>query len=119
MGETGENVAERWELSREDQDAFALRSQQRWAAADFSDELVPAGDLERDEHPRPDTDAEKLAALKPAFRARRHRHGRQLERDQRRRGRARDRVGGEGAPSSASSRSARSSRAPSPASTRA
>jgi len=50
MGETGENVAE------------------RWAAADLSDELVPAGGLERDEHPRPDTSAEKLAALKPAFR---------------------------------------------------
>jgi len=69
MGETGENVAERWGISREDQDAFALRSQQRWAAADFSDELVPVGDLERDEHPRPETTAEKLAALKPAFRA--------------------------------------------------
>ena len=69
MGETGENVAERWGISREDQDAFALRSQQRWAAADLSDELVPAGELERDEHPRPDTSAEKLAALKPAFRA--------------------------------------------------
>jgi len=72
MGGTGENVAERWAVSREDQDAFALRSQQRWAAADaagrFADELVPAGELERDEHPRPDTSAEKLASLKPAFR---------------------------------------------------
>jgi acetyl-CoA acetyltransferase family protein len=68
MGETGENVAERWGVSREDQDAFALRSQQRHAAADFSDELVPAGELERDEHPRPDTSAEKLASLRPAFR---------------------------------------------------
>src|SRR5215217_1258535 len=54
MGETGENVAERWSVSREDQDAFALRSQQRWAAADFEDELVPVGELARDEHPRPD-----------------------------------------------------------------
>jgi acetyl-CoA acetyltransferase family protein len=69
MGETGENVAERWQVTREDQDAFALRSQQRWAAADFSDELVPVGDVTRDEHPRPDTTAEKLASLKPAFRA--------------------------------------------------
>ncbi|MDQ4018364.1 MAG: acetyl-CoA C-acyltransferase, partial [Actinomycetota bacterium] len=73
MGETGENVAERWRIPRDDQDAFALESQRRWAAADaagrFADELVPAGDLERDEHPRPDTSAEKLAALKPAFRA--------------------------------------------------
>ncbi len=69
MGETGENVADRWEVSREEQDAFALRSQRRWAAADFADELVAAGELERDEHPRPDTTEEKLAALKPAFRA--------------------------------------------------
>jgi len=72
MGETGENVAERSGVSREDQDAFALESQRRWAAADaadrFADELVPVGDSTRDEHPRPDTDAEKLAALKPAFR---------------------------------------------------
>ena len=69
MGETGENVAERFGVSREEQDAFALRSQQRWAAADFADELVSVGELERDEHPRPETSAEKLASLKPAFRA--------------------------------------------------
>jgi 3-oxoadipyl-CoA thiolase len=73
MGETGENVAERWQVSREDQDAFALRSQQRWAAADeagrFDDELVAVKGVGRDEHPRPDTSAEKLAALKPAFRS--------------------------------------------------
>jgi acetyl-CoA acetyltransferase family protein len=68
MGETGENVAERWDVSREDQDAFALRSQQRWAAASFGDEIVPVGDVDSDEHPRPDTSAEKLATLKPAFR---------------------------------------------------
>jgi 3-oxoadipyl-CoA thiolase len=68
MGETGENVAERWEVTREDQDAFALRSQQRWAAADFSEELVAVDGVDRDEHPRPDTTAEKLAGLKPAFR---------------------------------------------------
>ena len=72
MGETGENVAERWGVSREDQDAFALRSQQRWAEADaegrFADQLVPVEGVERDEHPRPDTTAQKLAALKPAFR---------------------------------------------------
>jgi 3-oxoadipyl-CoA thiolase len=72
MGETGENVAERWNVSREEQDAFALRSQRRWAAAHeegrFADELVPVGDVDRDEHPRPDTTAEKLAGLKPAFR---------------------------------------------------
>jgi len=72
MGETGENVAERWGVSREDQDAFALASQQRWAAAAeagrFDDELVPVGDVTRDEHPRPDTTLEKLATLKPAFR---------------------------------------------------
>jgi 3-oxoadipyl-CoA thiolase len=72
MGQTGENVAERYGVSRDEQDAFALRSQQRWAAADgagrFADELVPVGDVLRDEHPRPDTDESKLAALKPAFR---------------------------------------------------
>jgi 3-oxoadipyl-CoA thiolase len=72
MGETGENVAERYAVSREEQDAFALRSQRRWAAAAqagrFDDELVPVGDLTRDEHPRPDTSAEKLAALRPVFR---------------------------------------------------
>ena len=68
MGETGENVAERWGVSREEQDEFALRSQQRWAAADFSDELVAVDGVERDEHPRPETTAEKLAELKPAFR---------------------------------------------------
>jgi 3-oxoadipyl-CoA thiolase len=73
MGETGENVADRWSVSRDDQDAFALESQRRWAAAAeagrFDDELVPVGDVVRDEHPRPDTSAEKLAALRPAFRA--------------------------------------------------
>ncbi|HEU6444298.1 MAG TPA: thiolase family protein [Gaiellaceae bacterium] len=68
MGETGENVAERWEVPREEQDEFALRSQQRWAAADFSDELVPVNEVERDEHPRPDTSLDKLASLRPAFR---------------------------------------------------
>jgi 3-oxoadipyl-CoA thiolase len=72
MGETGENVAERYGISREEQDAFALQSQQRWAEADaegrFADELVPVGEATRDEHPRPDTSAEKLAALRPAFR---------------------------------------------------
>ena len=73
MGKTGENVAERWKISREDQDAFALRSQQRWAAAAdagrFDDELVEVNGVVRDEHPRPDTSAEKLGALKPAFRS--------------------------------------------------
>ena len=72
MGETGENVAERYGVSREEQDAFALQSQRRWAEADsagrFADELVPVGDVVRDEHPRPDTSEEKLTALKPAFR---------------------------------------------------
>src|SRR5256885_12545855 len=72
MGETGENVAEQYGLTREDQDAFALASQQRWAAAAdagrLDDELLPVGDVVRDEHPRPDTTLEKLAALKPAFR---------------------------------------------------
>jgi 3-oxoadipyl-CoA thiolase len=72
MGETGENVAERWNVSREDQDAFALESQRRWVAASeaglFDDEIVPVGEVARDEHPRPDSTAERLAQLKPAFR---------------------------------------------------
>jgi 3-oxoadipyl-CoA thiolase len=72
MGETGENVAERFGVSRNEQDEFALESQRRHAdateAGRFADELVSVAELERDEHPRPDTSAEKLAALKPAFR---------------------------------------------------
>jgi 3-oxoadipyl-CoA thiolase len=72
MGETGENVAERWGVSREDQDAFAARSQKRWASANaagrFDDELVRVGDVAVDEHPRPETTVEVLAKLKPAFR---------------------------------------------------
>jgi acetyl-CoA C-acetyltransferase len=72
MGETGENVAERWRVTREEQDAFALRSQERWAAANeagrFADEIVPVGDVAVDEHPRPDTSAEKLGTLRAAFR---------------------------------------------------
>jgi acetyl-CoA C-acetyltransferase len=59
-------------VSRDDQDAFALRSQAAWARADaegrFADELVAVGELERDEHPRPDSTAEGLAGLRPAFR---------------------------------------------------
>ena len=81
MGETAENVVERIGVSREDQDAFALESQRRWAAADaagrFADELAPIDvpgakrtttRIDRDEHPRPDTTPEQMAALKPAFR---------------------------------------------------
>jgi len=72
MGETGENVAERYAVTREEQDESALRSQQRWAeaaeAGRFDDELVPVGDVTRDEHPRPDTNAEKLGELEPVFR---------------------------------------------------
>ena len=72
MGETGENVAREYAVTREAQDAFALASQERHAAAvaagRFDDELVPVEGVDRDEHPRPDTSSEKLAALKPAFR---------------------------------------------------
>jgi 3-oxoadipyl-CoA thiolase len=76
MGETGENVAERYGISRKDQDAFALRSHQRAVAVTedgrFAEEIVPVetsddGLLERDEGPRPDTSLEKLAKLRPAF----------------------------------------------------
>jgi len=82
MGETAENVAERYGVSREDQDAFALESHRRAIAAAeagrFDDELVPVdvpqpkGDpvsVHADEGPRPDTTAERLARLAPAFRA--------------------------------------------------
>ena len=81
MGDTAENVAEEHGISRADQDAFALRSQQRAAAAQRSgvlaQEIVPVQVPGRkgavtlvsdDEHPRADTTAESLAALKPAFR---------------------------------------------------
>ncbi len=81
LGETAEIVAEQWQVSREEQDAFALRSQQRAAAAmrdgRFDAQLVPvevrAPDgstmlVERDEHPRPATTAEALAGLAPVFR---------------------------------------------------
>jgi 3-oxoadipyl-CoA thiolase len=75
MGETAENVVERCGVTREEQDAFALASQQRWADAQtsgrFADEIVsietPAGTFETDEHPRPDATLESLASLKPAF----------------------------------------------------
>ena len=80
MGETAENVVERCGVTREEQDRFALRSQQRWAdahaAGRFADEVVPIDvpdgktmrAVDTDEHPRPDATAESLAGLKPAFR---------------------------------------------------
>lgn len=77
MPQTADNVAQEFSVSRADQDAFALRSQQRWAAAHaagrFADELVPVlvprkkGDpivFDTDEHPRPETTLEMLAKLK-------------------------------------------------------
>ncbi|SUZ31560.1 3-oxoadipyl-CoA/3-oxo-5,6-dehydrosuberyl-CoA thiolase [Roseibaca ekhonensis] len=77
MPETADNVAADWNVARADQDAFALRSQARWAAAQdagrFVDELCPvevaqrkgaALVIDRDEHPRPDTSAEGLAKLR-------------------------------------------------------
>ena len=82
MPETAENVAEDFNVSREAQDAFALRTQQRWtkanAAGFFADELTPVsisrkkGDptkVDTDEHPRPDTTLEALAKLKPVVKA--------------------------------------------------
>jgi len=81
MPETAENVAEEYKVARADQDRFALRSQQRWAAANatgfFAGEIVPVtipqrkGEPKRfdtDEHPRPDTDIEALTKLKPIVR---------------------------------------------------
>ena len=80
MPETGENVARDYQVTREDQDAFALRSQQKAAKAQesgfFAEEIVPvqAKDVkgkpfmvEKDEHPRPDTTAEVLAKLRVLF----------------------------------------------------
>ncbi len=77
MPQTADNVAADFSIGRADQDAFAIRSQQRWAAADaagrFADELTPVliaqkkGDpkvVNRDEHPRPETTLEQLAKLK-------------------------------------------------------
>lgn len=81
MGETAENVAARYEISRADQDAFALRSHQRAVAAQqsgwFAPEIIPVTIPQKrgetvvvaiDEHPRADTTLGKLAALKPQFR---------------------------------------------------
>jgi acetyl-CoA acetyltransferase family protein len=81
MGETGENVAERYGITREEQDAFALVSHRRAVAAiesgAFDSQIVPVtvpqrkGDpvvVSRDEHPRPDTSLEALARLRPVFR---------------------------------------------------
>lgn len=70
MGETAERIAEQLQISREDQDRFALLSQQRAIASRslFQREIVPVGGLEADEHPRADTTLEKLATLKPSFR---------------------------------------------------
>ncbi|GHO68835.1 acetyl-CoA acetyltransferase [Ktedonobacter sp. SOSP1-52] len=81
MGETAENVAERYQISREAQDAYALRSHQRAVAAQqsgkFAQEIVAVAipqkkgeelSVSQDEHPRPDTSLEKLARLKPVFR---------------------------------------------------
>jgi 3-oxoadipyl-CoA thiolase len=80
MGETGENVAERYGISREDQDAFALRSHQRAVAATeaglLAEEIVPIEAprgretilVEADEGPRPDASLQQLAKLRPVFR---------------------------------------------------
>ncbi|QIA27653.1 thiolase family protein [Thermaerobacter sp. PB12/4term] len=80
MGITAENVAERYGISREEQDAFALESHRRavraQAAGHFAEQIVPVpvpagkgqvASFDRDEHPRPDTSLEKLAALPPVF----------------------------------------------------
>lgn len=79
MGNTAENIAQRWQLTRDEQDAFALASQQKAKAAieagKFKDEIVPVtiksrrGDkvVDADEHPKPDTNAESLAGMRAAF----------------------------------------------------
>ncbi|MEX1140497.1 MAG: acetyl-CoA C-acyltransferase [Bacteroidota bacterium] len=81
MGETAENVAERWKISREDQDRFALGSHQRAVKAQtdgtFESEILPVSvpqkkgdptEVKKDDGPRPDTTIEKLSTLQPAFR---------------------------------------------------
>ena len=71
MGETAERVAQKYEVSREDQDAFALRSHQRALAAQRSgrlaEEIVAVDGIAQDEGPRADTSLEALSRLKPAF----------------------------------------------------
>ncbi len=79
MGNTAENIAQRWQITRDEQDTFALASQQKAGAAQaagkFKDEIVPVtiktrkGEtvVETDEHPKPDTTPENLAKLRPAF----------------------------------------------------
>jgi len=73
MPETAENVAAEFGIARSDQDSFALRSQQKAAAAiadgRMADEIIPAGTLTTDEHPRPQTTIEALAKLKPVVRS--------------------------------------------------
>ena len=74
LGEGAELLADRYSISREEQDAFAVRSHQRahaaWERGAFADEVVPVPDVEldRDEGIRPDTSVEKLAKLRPSFR---------------------------------------------------
>lgn len=70
MGETAERIADKHGITRAEQDAFAASSQSRVAASRIalSREIIPAGDLTEDEHPRADTTLETLAKLKPAFR---------------------------------------------------
>lgn len=70
MGETAERIADKHSITRAEQDAFSALSQSRVAAsrAALSREIIPAGELTEDEHPRADTTVESLAKLKPAFR---------------------------------------------------
>jgi 3-oxoadipyl-CoA thiolase len=81
MGETAENVAEKYKIGRQEQDEFAVASQSKYGAAEkesrFKDEIIavsvpqkkgPAIQVEKDEHPRPETTIADLAKLKPAFR---------------------------------------------------
>jgi 3-oxoadipyl-CoA thiolase len=68
MGETAENIAVKYRVPREKQDEFALRSHRLALAGKFERELIPVGEVARDEGPRADTSLEKLAKLKPAFR---------------------------------------------------
>ena len=68
MGATAETLAERYGISREEQDAYAVESQRKASRANFDAEIVPVGNVTRDEHPRFDTDLGSLAKLPPIFR---------------------------------------------------
>ena len=122
MGETGENVAREYAVTREAQDAFALASQQRHAealaAGRFDDEIVPVDGVEHDEHPAARHVGGEARLPEAGVSARRQRDGRELEWLERRRGCRRRGQRGEGRVARRPSARRGSSRAPLPESIR-